>query len=142
MACCLGTSACSLPFFGGRDSVSVSFTEEEKKATVEQATEDMVAIRVLKTQGKECVLDVMQYLQADGQFTFTENGGMITGINGRGNAADWSYCWMLYTSDAELANKEWGEIEYKGKTLGSAIVGANELPIVEGEVYVWYYQGF
>lgn len=142
MACCMGATACNVPFFGGEDTVSVSVTQEEKLATIEQLTEDMAAIRVLKVQGEETVLDVMQYLQADGQFIFAENGGMITSINGKENTADWSYCWMLYTSDAEMANKEWGEIEYNGEKLGSAVLGADFLPVVEGEVYVWYYKGF
>ena len=142
VACCMGASACSLPFLGREDSVSVSFTEEEKVATVEQVTEDMVAIRVLKVQGEETLIGVMQTLQADGELTFTESGGMIMSINGKANTTDWSACWMLYTSDAELANNAWGEVEYKGEKLGSAIVGANELPVVEGAVYVWSYQGF
>ena len=141
MACCIGASACSFPF-GGEDTVSVSFTEEEKKAAVELATEDRVAIRVLKTNGEESLLSVMQALQADGGLTFTESGGMVTSINGKGNPADWSYCWMLYTSDEEMANIEWGELEYNGEKLGSAVVGANVLPVSEGELYVWYYQGF
>lgn len=138
---CMGASACELPFWG-EDTVSVSFTQEEKFATVEEVTEDMVAIRVLKVQGEETVLDVMQTLQADGELTFTESGGMIMSVNGKENATDWSACWMLYTSDAELANKAWGEVEYKGEKLGSAIVGAGELPVIEGKVYVWSYQGF
>ena len=141
ISCCLiGASACSLPF-GGSDFVSVSFTEEEKKAAVELTAEDKVAIRVLKTNGEESLLSVMQALQADGGLTFTESGGMVTSINGKENPADWSYCWMLYTSDKETSNTEWGELDYNGAKLGSAVLGADALPVVEGELYVWYYQG-
>ena len=154
ITCCMGVSACSLPF--GKDSETASSTEtvtsvesteptstvEEEKAKVEYATEDMLVIRVLKTEGEEKLLEVMAELQTDGAFTFVESGGMITTINGKENAADWSACWMLYTSDEELSNTAWGEVEYNGAKLGSAIVGAGELPVAEGQIYVWSYQGF
>ena len=145
IACCMGVSACSLPF--GKDSEVESSTEtvtsvEEEKAKVEYTSEDMLVIRVLKTEGEEKLLAVMAELQTDGAFTFVESGGMITTINGKENAADRSACWMLYTSDAELSNTAWGEVEYNGAKLGSAIVGAGELPVAEGQIYVWSYQGF
>ena len=142
VACCMGASACSLPFFGGTDTQSVSVSEEEKSAGVEYASETMVAIRVVKVDGEPTLLSVMEELSADGALTFTESGGMVTSINGKENPADWSACWMLYTSDAELANTAWGEVEYNGAKLGGAIVGASELPVVEGAVYVWSYQSF
>ena len=141
VACCMGVSACSLPF-GGTDTQSVSVSEEEKSAGVEYASETMVAIRVVKVDGEPTLLSVMEELSADGLLTYTESGGMITSINGKENPADWSACWMLYTSDAELANTAWGEVEYNGAKLGSTIVGANELLVMEGAVYVWSYQSF
>ena len=142
ISCCfIGASACSLPF-GGTDTQSISVSEEEKSAGVEYASETMVAIRVVKVDGELTLLSVMEELSADGLLTYTESGGMITSINGKENPADWSACWMLYTSDAELANTAWGEVEYNGVKLGSTIVGANELPVVEGAVYVWSYQSF
>ena len=141
ISCCLiGASACSLPF-GSEDTASVSFTEGEKRAAVELTTEDRVAIRVLKTEGEETLLSVMQALQADGALTFTESGGMVTSINGKENPADWSYCWMVYTSDEEISTTEM-ELEYNGGMLRFASFGANVLPVSEGELYVWYYQGF
>ena len=140
IACCVGVSACSFPF-GDEDSVSVSFTEEEKRAAVELTAEDRVAIRVLKTEGEETLLSVMQALQADGALTFTESGGMVTSINGKENPADWSYCWMVYTSDEEISTTEM-ELEYNDSMLRLASFGANVLPVSEGELYVWYYQGF
>ena len=142
VACCMGASACSLPFLGREDSVSVSFTEEEKVATVEQVTEDMVAIRVLKVQGEETLIGVMQTLQADGELTFTESGGMIMSVNGKENAADWSACWMLYTSDEEMSNAEWGVVEYDGKSYASAILGAEGLTVAVGEYYILSYVSF
>lgn len=150
IVCCMGATACALPF-GGEDSASdvstgstVTLDEviEMEKARVEMTSEKVVAIRVLKVDGEENLLSVMRGLQTNGALSFQENGGMVMSINGKENAADWSACWMLYTSDKELANKEWGEVEYNGEKLGSAIVGAGELPVMEGAVYVWYYQSF
>ena len=138
LVCCfLGVSACNL-----QDDTSVSFTEEVKSAGVEKTTADMVAIRVLKADGEETLLSVMEDLQEDGLVNFTIQNGMITGINGKANPADFSHCWMLYTSDGEMSNAAWGEIEYNGEKLGSAVLGADALPVLEGQVYVWYYQAF
>ncbi len=132
--CLAACSACALPFGNTTDEVSVSFTEEVKVATVERKSADMVAIRVLEETDAKLVA-VMQDLQADGQLTFTKDGqGMITSVNGKENAADWSACWMLYTSDAELSSTEWGSYDYNGETLGSASFGANDMPVKKGEL--------
>ena len=138
LVCCfLGVSACNL-----QDDTSVSFTEEVKSAGVEKTTADMVAIRVLKADGEETLLSVMEDLQEEGLVNFTIQNGMVTGINGKDNPIDFSHCWMLYTSDGEMSNAAWGEIEYNGEKLGSAVLGADALPVLEGQVYVWYYQAF
>jgi hypothetical protein len=84
----------------------------------------------------------MERAKTDGDLTYEISGGMVTSIEGKANAADFSACWMLYTSDVEMSNAEWGTITVGEKTLGSAIVGAEALPIVAGELYVWSYQSF
>lgn len=146
-AVCLATcSACSLPFdlpFGNTtDTVSVSVEEEVKNAAVEKTAEDMVAIRVLEDTNAK-LIDIMQELKADEALTFTQDGqGMITSVNGKENAADWSKCWMLYTSDTEFSSTEWGGYEYNGATLGRASFGADTLPVKKGEVYIWVYTSF
>ena len=99
-------------------------------------------IDLLHLDGEENLMSVMEELQADGLMNFTVQAGMVTSINGKANPADFSSCWMLYTSDAEMSNSAWGEIDYNGEKLGSAVLGADSLPVVEGEVYVWYYQAF
>ena len=137
MCCLVGASACN-----AQDSVSASFTESVKKAGVEKPADEMVAIRVLKVDGEENLMSVMEELQTDGLMNCTVHAGMVTSINGKENSADFSSCWMLYTSDAEMSNSAWGEIDYNGEKLGSAVLGADSLPVVEGEVYVWYYQAF
>ena len=137
---CLAGGGCSFSF--GQDKVLVSHTEEVKMATVELTTEDMVAIRALGVEADNTLLNLMAQLKSEGAIDFTLENGMVTSINGKENPADFSSCWMLYTSDTEMANNAWGEVEYQGKKLGSAVVGADFLPAVEGEVYVWYYQSF
>ena len=99
-------------------------------------------ISVEKAQYACTLLQLMQDAKDDGKLAFEENGDMITSINGVANPADFSCCWMLYTSDAEMANNAWGTITVEGETLGSAIVGAESLPVVEGEIYVWEYVKF
>ena len=159
ITCCLaGASACSLPF-GEKESASQASStdassvasleesasasiEETKKTEVEKTTADMVVIRVRKTEGGETLMSVMEELQADGAMNFTVQSGMVTSINGKANPADFSSCWMLYTSDTEMSNTAWGEIDYNGGKLGSAVLGADALPVAEGEIYVWYYQSF
>jgi hypothetical protein len=109
---------------------------------VVEATADMLVIQVEEVEGEATLLSVMQTLQEEEKLSFEIVSGMITGINGKSNAADYSSCWMLYTSDAELANSEWGTISYAGQTLGSAIVGADTLTVAAGAYYIWSYQSF
>lgn len=82
----------------------------------------------------------MDYLQDNKQFTYSINNGMITTINGKSNTTN-SY-WMLYTSDSENANQQWGTFEYEGTIYGSAILGADVLIVKEGCIYIWAYQTF
>lgn len=140
--CAVGFSSCDLWIedTGITDSIH---SAAKKTATVEKTENDLVAIRVLETDGEEMLADVMAYLQAENELAFSKDAsGMLTGINGKENPKDWSYCWMLYTSDAELSNNEWGSVEYAGQTLGSAVLGAESLPVAAGEVYVWVYTKF
>ncbi len=134
----LGFAGCVI---GGEES---SAKESAIMASV-QPTEDenVVAIFVEKTEADVTLFAVMKHLKNKEQLTFVADGtGMITEINGKKNPADWSYCWMLYTSDASLSNTEYGTYNLNGKTLGSALFGANALRVKAGESYVWYYQKF
>ena len=107
-----------------------------------ESTENVVVITVEEVKDAKFLMDIMEQAKADEKLAFEVSNGMITSINGKVNPADWSYCWMLYTSDAELSNNEWGSVEYAGQTLGSAVLGAESLPVAAGEVYVWVYTKF
>ena len=101
-----------------------------------------VEICVDEMEGAFTLLQVMERAQASGDLSYEISAGMITGINGKKNAADFSACWMLYTSDKEMANEGWGTIVCGEETLGSAIVGADALKVVKGKSYVWQYVRF
>lgn len=72
--------------------------------------------------------------------SFTVSDGMIVELNGTKQTAS-SY-WMLYTSDEESANEQWGTFEYEGEVLGSAVSGAGELIVKEGCLYIWAFENF
>ena len=80
------------------------------------------------------LIDYMNELVAKGELSCTISDGMITSINGIENPADYSSCWMLYTSDADNANASWGTVEYEGVEYGSAISGAETLTIKADQI--------
>lgn len=84
--------------------------------------------------------DYMEHLQENKKFMFTVSNGMVTEINGKANTT--KSFWMLYTSDAENSNKEWGMFEYENSVYGSATLGADALIVKEGCIYIWAYQTF
>ena len=88
------------------------------------------------------LMDYMETLKEKGELEFSVSNGMITSINGIDNPADYSSCWMLYTSDEDNANVAWGTAEYEGKEYGSAISGAETLKIKADQLYIWVYKSF
>lgn len=84
--------------------------------------------------------EYMDHLQDGQKITYAISDGMITTINGKSNTTN-SY-WMLYTSDSENANQEWGKFEYNDSVYGSATLGAEALIVKEGCIYIWAYQTF
>ena len=99
--------------------------------------ENRVVISVTETDGKCTMLDCMEKLaESETEFSYAFSGGMVTKVNGVENAADFSACWMVYTSDAEMANTAWGKVEYNGTEYGSAIVGVEALTVITGGIYI------
>ena len=88
------------------------------------------------------LIDYMSQLKEKGELEFTITDGMIKSINGIENLADYSSCWMLYTSDEDNANAAWGTIEYEEKEYGSAVAGAETLKIKADQLYIWVYKSF
>lgn len=88
------------------------------------------------------LIDYMETLKEKEGLEFSVSDGMITSINGIDNPADYSSCWMLYTSDAENSNSAWGTVEYEGAEYGSAVSGAEALKVKPGQLYIWVYQSF
>ena len=88
------------------------------------------------------LIDYMDGLVKSGKMTCTIQDGMVTSINGIDNPADFSSCWMLYTSDEENANAAWGTVDFEGKQYGSAISGAEVLKVKPGQLYIWVFMSF
>ena len=82
----------------------------------------------------------MDYLVQEGQLEYEISDGMIVSIDGKTGGTN--QYWMLYTSDTANANDTWGTCEYDGRTYGSATLGAEELVVKDGCVYIWYLQTF
>ena len=104
---------------------------------------DEVVIKVdsaYKMEADDTLEDYMDYLEEKGKLDYEEEDGMIISINGKKNTLN-SY-WMIYTSDENYSNSQWGTYEYKGKTLGSATLGATALPLNKDATYVLVYQTF
>ena len=99
-----------------------------------------VVIRATAEQDGMTLLAVMEELQEEGELSFTVSDGMVVELNGTKQTAS-SY-WMLYTSDKENANEQWGTLEYEGEVLGSAVLGAGELAVKEGCLYIWAFEDF
>ena len=116
--------------------------EGSAKAEILSKTDTMVVIKVNETEGFATLLDAMNYLQDEGKLTFEFSGGMVVSVEGKTNASDWSACWMLYTSDKEMSNTEWGVVEYDEKSYASAILGAESLTVAVGEYYILSYVSF
>lgn len=99
-----------------------------------------VVIRATAEQDGMTLLAVMEELQAAGELSFTVSDGMIVELNGTKQTP--SNYWILYTSDKENANEQWGTFEYEGEVLGSAVSGAGELIVKEGCLYIWAFENF
>lgn len=123
------------------ENSSVDSSTATSPYTIKSATDTMVAIEIHEASG-ENLLSVMEALQENNQLQYTIKNGMLSSINGKENPADFSSCWMLYTTDVEMSNTAWGTIEYDGKTIASAVLGAESLIVEEGELYVWSYVTF
>ena len=137
---------CSLTGFIGKDDsssvASSTETEASVQASVVESTGTMVVLKVEKAEEDTTLIEVMELLKAENKLDYKITAGMASEINGVANPADFSSCWMLFTSDAELSNTAWGTVEYGGATHGSAIVGAEALTVIAGAYYIWSYQSF
>ena len=97
---------------------------------------------VAEAPDEATLLDVMNKAKENGDLSFEMAGTMVASIEGIANDIDYNPCWMLYTTDDELSNTEWGTVTMEDEVLGSAILGADTLPVEEGESYVWAYCEF
>ena len=111
------------------------------KATLVSVSEHTIVIKVEEVSGNPMLIDALNTLKGD-NFNYTIVGGMIMEINGVENPADWSYCWMIYTNDADFSNTAFGVCSYNGVDYGSAILGAEALPVTANCYYILNYTYF
>lgn len=112
------------------------------KTKVLKESDEFIVITPSEEFVGKTLKDCMDDLKNRGELEFTVKSGMISSINGIDNPADYSYCWMLYTDDAENSNNAWGTIEYKDKVYASAMLGAESLVIAKGCTYIWVFTEF
>ena len=133
-------NACQL-FQLETSSTSDSATSEDGNLEITlEREENMVIITVVKnfyTMNMH-LDDIMQILKTQEGLSYEIENGLLTSLDGVANTN--TSFWMLYTSYEILTDTAWGTIEYKGNTYGSAIVGAEGLPAVHGQVYIWSYE--
>lgn len=127
-------------------SLSMLLSGCQKEPLVIKDSETCIVIKVtedvLADNADMLLIDYMNQLAQEGELSCSISNGMITSINGIENPADFSSCWMLYTSDADNANTAWGTVEYEGVEYGSAISGAEALKIKPDQLYIWVFQSF
>ena len=111
------------------------------KATLVSVSEDTIVIKVTEVSGNATLIQALNSVKGD-NFNYEISGGMITSVNGVQNKADWSYCWMIYTNDTDFSNNTWGSVNYNDIICGSAILGAEDLPLTANCYYVIDYTYF
>ena len=135
LCCLLAVVLCCAVFTGCKQEPLV--IKDSETCIVLKVTKEVVGDKT-----DMLLIDYMDQLAEEGKLSCKISSGMITSINGIDNPADFSSCWMLYTSDVENSNTAWGTVAYEGKEYGSAISGAETLVIKEGQLYIWVYQSF
>jgi len=125
----------SLAFFTGCGE------KAEAKATLILSTETRVVIKVDSVKGNAMLKHALDSVVGD-NFSYELSNGMVSKVNGVENPADWSKCWMIYTSDTEFSNNTYGTVTYEGLTFGSAILGVNDLPVTVNAYYVLDFASF
>lgn len=119
----------------------ISCGSDAVKASVTESSEKLLVIQVEESDGKATLKDAMEKLKEDGKIAYEADAtGMVISIGETANTT--SSFWMLYTSDEDNANTEWGTYTYGEKELGSAVLGASLLVVEKDATYIWVYQTF
>ena len=122
-------------------ALSLTSCSKEEPIVIKES-ETCIIIKTNAEAPDVSLIDYMASLKEKGDLEFEVQNSMVTSINGIENPADYSKCWMLYTSDSENANAAWGTVEYDETVYGSAIVGAEALKIKPNNLYIWVFKSF
>ncbi len=126
--------------------LALSLTACGGSPKVVEMTEDSVVItvssKILKIEEGTTLSDYMNALKDKGELEFKEESGMVTEINGMVADSSKNEFWGLYTSDENNSNTAWGVVNFDEKEFGSATLGANDLKIKDGYIYIWSISSF
>ena len=117
-----------------------SCDDESAQVTLVEKSQKLVVLKTTEVEGNFTLEEALDQLDDQGKIDVEEENGMIVSIDGVANDASKSAYWMIYTSDTNMANAEWGTIDYDGNTYGSAAMGAETLKVVDGGLYIIAYQ--
>ena len=133
-ACTQKPSPSTTPSVGGGSVEPIPMGE------ILSVTDTQIVISVNEVEEGTTLIAVMAELKANSALSYEIANGMITSLNGKTTAAN--EFWGLYTSDTALSNTEWGTAEYEGKTYGSAMFGAETMPVISNGIYIWKLSSF
>lgn len=124
--------------------VIAAFFTACNKPVVQTDTEVVITVTdsVMKDIEGKYLVDYLDALVEKEKLTYEATSGMIITINGtEAKAADNKY-WLIYTSDADYSNSDWGTYEYDSVTYNSATKGIAELPLKADAVYIFVISQF
>lgn len=112
------------------------------KVTVLNNTEESLVIRADETKEDVSLENVLQELKESGEIQYEISDGMILSINGRTADSSSGEYWFIYTSlttykGVSYSDTSWGTYMYDGAEYGSATVGVDGLPMIEGGLYIF-----
>ena len=127
-------AVCSLVLAIG---LTACVSQKRADGTVASVDNNTYVIEITAADDGATLKDVMLQMQADGKLAFTDEGGMITNINGYTPDSAAHEFFALYTSCEGYTSASYGTIVIEGTTYESAILGYASLPAVVGEIYIW-----
>lgn len=118
-------------------------TGEKGEVTLVVMIGEESASYVVDTTGRDMkyLVDLLNYLKDNEEFTYVEAGGMVSSVNGYEAKSENHEFWAIYTDcvvgDIPYFDRTWGKVEYSGVTYGSALKGIVELPLTGGATYLF-----
>ncbi len=116
------------------------------KSTIKQQKDTAVVFEasnsVMKITTDTTLKQYLDALSKKEEFSYeADNTGFVTSVNGK--AGGLNEYWLIYTSDTNNSNTDWGTFTCDdGTVLASATLGIESLVVVEGELYAFVLSSF